>query len=117
MEVINGITVPPEPAPSINNATLAGVDVNNNGVRDDVERLIARQWPSNYSVGIQVAKQVQSVLIGSGSVDPAMQKIVFCAFINKQVDEYQLMGALLNTDARDAAYTKRVGFEKVERCD
>ena len=42
MEVINGITVPPEPAPTINNATLAGVDVNNNGVRDDVERMIAR---------------------------------------------------------------------------
>ena len=42
MEVINGITVPPEPAPAINNATLAGVDVNSNGVRDDVERKIAR---------------------------------------------------------------------------
>ena len=41
MEVINGITVPPEPAPSINNATLAGVDMNANGVRDDVERIIA----------------------------------------------------------------------------
>jgi hypothetical protein len=41
-EVINGITVPPEPAPSVNNATLAGVDINNNGVRDDVERTLAR---------------------------------------------------------------------------
>ena len=41
MEVINGITVPPEPAPAINNATLAGVDVNKNGVRDDVERKLA----------------------------------------------------------------------------
>ena len=41
MEVINGITVPPEPAPDLNNATLAGVDVNNNGVRDDVERKLA----------------------------------------------------------------------------
>ena len=41
MEVINGIIVPPEPAPSINNATLAGVDVNSNGVRDDIERKIA----------------------------------------------------------------------------
>ena len=41
MEVINGITVPPEPVPAINNATLAGVDVNKNGVRDDVERKLA----------------------------------------------------------------------------
>lgn len=40
-EVINGITVPPEPAPTLNNSTLAGVDINNNGVRDDIERFIA----------------------------------------------------------------------------
>lgn len=38
---INGITVPPAPDSVANNATLAGVDSNNNGVRDDVERLIA----------------------------------------------------------------------------
>lgn len=46
-EVINGITVPPEPAPSINNATLAGVDSNKNGVRDDVERYVARKSSSS----------------------------------------------------------------------
>lgn len=40
-EMINGISVPPEPDPTINNATLAGVDSNQNGVRDDVERVIA----------------------------------------------------------------------------
>ena len=40
-EVINGITVPPEPSPEVNNATLAGVDINGNGVRDDIERFIA----------------------------------------------------------------------------
>ena len=41
MEVINGITVPPEPPVASNNATIAGIDVNGNGVRDDVERIIA----------------------------------------------------------------------------
>ncbi len=30
MEVINGISVPPEPDTVVNNATLAGIDVNNN---------------------------------------------------------------------------------------
>jgi len=39
-EVINGHTLPPEPDPSINNASLLGVDSNGNGVRDDVERKI-----------------------------------------------------------------------------
>jgi hypothetical protein len=32
--------LPPEPDPTINNSTLLGVDVNDNGVRDDVERWI-----------------------------------------------------------------------------
>ena len=30
MEVIKGISAPPEPDPVLNNATLAGIDVNNN---------------------------------------------------------------------------------------
>ena len=38
--VVDGHTLPPEPDTQVNNATLLGVDVNNNGVRDDVERWI-----------------------------------------------------------------------------
>ena len=37
---INGYKLPPEPDPTINNSTLLGIDSNNNGVRDDVERWI-----------------------------------------------------------------------------
>ena len=39
-DVINGYQLPPEPDTVINNSTLLGIDSNNNGVRDDVERLI-----------------------------------------------------------------------------
>ncbi len=38
--VVNGHVLPPEPDPAVNNSTLLGVDVNNNRVRDDVERWI-----------------------------------------------------------------------------
>ena len=37
---VNGHRLPPEPDPAINNATLLGVDVNHNGIRDDAERWI-----------------------------------------------------------------------------
>lgn len=40
-ELINGISVPLEPDPIVNNATLVGIDTNGNGVRDDIERKIA----------------------------------------------------------------------------
>lgn len=39
-KIINGHTLPPEPNSKINNSTLLGIDSNDNGVRDDVERLI-----------------------------------------------------------------------------
>ena len=43
-EIIHGHTLPPEPDPTINNATLGGVDSNGNGVRDDVERAIYKKY-------------------------------------------------------------------------
>ncbi|MCH9813496.1 MAG: Ig-like domain-containing protein [Epsilonproteobacteria bacterium] len=43
-EIINGYTLPPEPDPKINNATLLGVDSNANGVRDDVERYVIKRY-------------------------------------------------------------------------
>jgi len=43
--VVNGHVLPPEPDPVVNNATLGGVDSNNNGVRDDVERKIYEKYP------------------------------------------------------------------------
>lgn len=63
-EVINGITVPPEPDSTINAKTLAGVDSNSNGVRDDVERKLALAVKSNadYSAAIAYAKDYQSLI-------------------------------------------------------
>jgi hypothetical protein len=37
---VNGYRLPPAPDPAVNNATLLGIDSNNNSVRDDVERWI-----------------------------------------------------------------------------
>lgn len=53
-ENINGIPVPPEPDPTQNNATALGVDVNNNYIRDDVERVIAREFGNNSVQHVEV---------------------------------------------------------------
>ena len=44
---VNGHRLPPEPDPKVNNSTLLGVDVNHNGVRDDVERFIIIEEAKN----------------------------------------------------------------------
>lgn len=51
-ETINGHTLPPEPDPIINNSTLLGIDSNNNGVRDDVERWIYKTYSHPIEIGI-----------------------------------------------------------------
>ena len=56
-EIINGHTLPSEPDPTINNSTLLGVDVNNNGVRDDVERWIYEEYKEKHPVHIDIAMQ------------------------------------------------------------
>lgn len=78
--MINGITVPPEPAPSINNATLAGVDLNGNGVRDDVERKIASLSSSmlTFSANLQIAKQFQLAMLGSTDIYVAANSKIQC---------------------------------------
>ncbi len=44
--IIDGVRLPPEPTPEENNATLVGIDSNDNGVRDDVERAIFTTYPT-----------------------------------------------------------------------
>jgi hypothetical protein len=47
VSVINGIKVPPVPDQKINNATIAGVDSDNNGIRDDLDRYIAENFAND----------------------------------------------------------------------
>ena len=63
-KVISGYRLPPEPDPTINNSTLLGIDVNNNGVRDDVERKIIKTYrePIKITYMMQIAKIGQEIL-------------------------------------------------------
>ena len=56
-EVINGHVLPPEPDPVANNATLLGIDINHNGVRDDVERWIYKTYKDKHPIHIDIAMQ------------------------------------------------------------
>lgn len=55
-ETINGIVVPPAPDATANSATVAGIDSNTNGIRDDVERRLASEFGTD-SVALPVARE------------------------------------------------------------
>jgi hypothetical protein len=68
-EVINGYTLPLEPDPKINDSTLLGIDTNNNGVRDDVERWIIKHYEKDpkypktkTAIAMQYAWATQKIL-------------------------------------------------------
>ncbi len=55
--IVNNHELPPEPDPKINNATLLGIDVNNNDVRDDVERWIYETYKDKHPICIDILMQ------------------------------------------------------------
>lgn len=50
MDTVLGKNLPPEPSPDLVNATLEGIDANNNGIRDDVELAIFKKYHNDKKV-------------------------------------------------------------------
>ena len=106
-EVINGITVPPEPPPTLNNSTLAGVDVNKNGIRDDVERLLAKEFGANSTKyrelsAIAIAEQALILSTSTSTRDFYTNSIACATTPAEEINK--LTYALLNTRSRSNAY-------------
>lgn len=118
--VSNGISVPPEPNPVVNNATLLGVDSNNNGVRDDVERQIAATHggdANHYDAALRAAKSDQEYLIANGdpvkSTAATSHAVVVGACMNRKFNHDAIAASKasrdtfalsINTPERMAAY-------------
>lgn len=119
-EMINGIPVPPEPDPVINNATLAGVDSNNNGVRDDVERMIGARSSSfdQFTNMLTTARAYQVMLVAdslSQSAYDALSLEITCAGLRAldagtldTLSSTQIKPATFNTDLRKAAIKEKI---------
>ena len=81
--VIDGHTLPPEPDETLNNSTLLGIDVNDNGVRDDVERWIYLEmeiqngYPKiERAIGVQMAGAAQMALTDPSNKDDIVHKAI-----------------------------------------
>ena len=80
---INGYILPPKPDETLNNSTLLGIDVNNNGVRDDVERWIFLEMKiyNGYEkieqvIAMQQAKANQMALADPANTDDKPTKAI-----------------------------------------
>lgn len=94
--VMHGHTLPPEPDPAVNNASLLGVDSNDNGVRDDVERWI---YKDRYNTYIPCEKvEVNVTIPATGETVTGFQEE--CA--DEPVDYHQIVREIAMQGARAA---------------
>ena len=106
---INGYKLPPAPNPAVNNATLLGVDTNNNGVRDDVERYIITRYSkvsefpkTKTAIALQYAWASQKILenptIESSEYEDDVLACQYYWFHQKQKDITKKIIELSDTD-------------------
>ncbi|SDJ54328.1 hypothetical protein SAMN04487926_1616 [Paraburkholderia steynii] len=122
---IAGIPVPPPPSDAAN-STPAGIDVDRNGVRDDVDRLIATAFGSNgqaYTAMLTAAKRLQAIVAPASLDQASIQTLVDsgvsqsrCLAVTSFAGDYAaashalqvVIGATLNTPDRIKRYQDRV---------
>jgi hypothetical protein len=115
---INGISVPPEPDPVANNATLAGVDSNNNGVRDDAERKIAQSSNNAdlFNAKMALAKIMQADLLGADVATYLTYAEAVC-HIYLYDSQFALEPILINNDDRESAFSKSTNYRETPSCN
>ena len=122
--VVSGHALPPEPDPTVNDSTLLGVDVNDNGVRDDVERWIYETYkhPIERGIFMQSARVYNLVIVDPCKAHETVKysdNVLACQFYwiyesnLRPFDKYKHFGnrkkfkqIQFNTIKRDMAYER-----------
>lgn len=109
--------LPPEPDPKINNSTLLGIDSNNNGVRDDVERAIYEKFPKEIRRQqlIQRAKTHQSMLADDEAIKNAQKWQNLIANKNIACASYLFDTFDIEFDLEADAYMKNIQYNNKDR--
>ncbi|MBI3442959.1 MAG: hypothetical protein HY007_04280 [Candidatus Sungbacteria bacterium] len=98
LDDVMGKNLPPDPGP-LADQTVAGIDANRNGIRDDVELAIFKQYPASaktravllqYALALQM--EVTQVIVSEGTVIAAIQE---------EDRSYLCVGKILSRDNMD----------------
>ncbi len=135
---VDGTNLPPEPSPNEVDATVAGVDANANGIRDDVELALFKKYPDNIALraaALQYAMSEQRFLVAVNNFetwiasDAEASRAIRCAksVSESRTEAIQLLeyvdDVTFNTDQRIGAneeaakYTTSSGNVEGENCD
>lgn len=121
---VNGHTLPPEPDKALNDSTLLGIDSNNNGVRDDVERWIYETYKDKHPIYIDIAmqagrayKKVLETPERAKEIYPEVDKAADCEAYYKMDAKYMNEPLLVKEDIDSKYFRKKIYFNTKERWD
>lgn len=119
-ETINGVAVPPQPEAQANQATLAGVDINANGIRDDIERSVALNFgtdPQQLALASAHARAVQAVVVtASRTAGDAYVEKIRCLSDRALLERLSAQTkATLDNESRRRAYARALAGAAVTR--
>jgi len=121
---VNGHRLPPEPDKTLNDATLLGIDVNHNGVRDDVERWIYEKYKDKHPIHIDIAMQA-----GRGyklvlehpekakEIYPILDAVTWCESYYMIYAKYFNEPLLVSKDIDTQYFRYKIYFNTKERMD
>ncbi len=119
---VNGHTLPPEPDKALNDSTLLGIDVNNNGVRDDVERWIYKKYKNKHPIYIDIAMQAargyRLVLEHperAKEIYPVLDATTWCEGYYKIYAKYFNEPILVKDDISTKFFREKIYFNTKER--
>ena len=104
------MAVPPMPNVTVNSTSVAGVDIDSNGVRDDVDRLLATAFASSgthNACGPESRQTLQAAILAPGSDRPAAHaRALSCLPSSQWQSLRRITLQTIDTDARREAYGK-----------
>ncbi|PIP68954.1 hypothetical protein COW91_01965 [Candidatus Nomurabacteria bacterium CG22_combo_CG10-13_8_21_14_all_32_8] len=95
MDDVMGVNLPPPPG-ELADATVEGIDANNNGIRDDVELAVFKEYPNSAktrAVLLQYALVLQMQMI-----QPILDTETVVASIQEEDRAYQCIGEIIERD-------------------
>ena len=98
MDDVMGVNLPPPPG-ELADATVEGIDANNNGIRDDVELAVFKEYPNSAktrAVLLQYALVLQMQMI-----QPILDTETVVASIQEEDRAYIFIGEILVKDEND----------------
>ena len=123
-EVIDGHILPPKPDPVLNNSTLLGIDVNDNDVRDDVERWIVETYKDKHPIYIDISMQaargyklILETPAKAREIHDEVRKARHCMFYYKYSAKYFNEPILVKNDFGTKYLRKKLYFNTRERKD